>query len=450
MHLHLHGQSRWHDDITIIGNREALTRLRSLIDATLTQDAVNGISSASSETNKNDACFFTNDGEGYFADVVLLEDSDERWKALKLPYTDFEMIRPQDNDLVWNARKQDFERLDTYGSVVNSMRNTMQAKIGDWLLTGNTGVSSETMAAMALGSNTPSGDGPHDTGDFSRCVKLVHAVPEVLEALKMRMRMEGTLPVPKFVPLIIHWNKLLELFKAVWGENFEKNPPYDEFRKVPAYKHLLEMITLINEGKVKAEDDLYAMAVQSVAERDDRLYAQKKAKQEAAAKAKAEYDALPAIKKRPKLEDCAIVAEGVNAFVDANPSKWGQYRADLIDWMVKNWNHQSAYELAKAMERDGWTISENDLDEIGLVYDHISDAHKKAQIDWLSRNKITAPFPAGTYVKFKHGRQELTGVIKEREAYSSRFGQYVIAVDEQFNYGKGCPIVNWEDVEACE
>lgn len=109
MYLHLHGQSRWHDDITIIGNREALTRLRYLIDTVLKQEAVNGISSASSETTRDDACFFTNDGEGYFADVVLLEDSDERWKALKLPYTDLEIIRPKDDDLVWNARKQDFE-----------------------------------------------------------------------------------------------------------------------------------------------------------------------------------------------------------------------------------------------------------------------------------------------------------------------------------------------------
>lgn len=450
MYLHLHGQSRWHDDMTIIGNREALARLRSLIDTTLTQDAVNGISSASSETTRDDACFFTNDGEGYFADVVLLEDSDERWKALKLPYTDLEIIRPKDDDLVWNARKQDFERLDTYGSVTESMRETMQAKIGDWLLNGNTGVSSKTMAAMALGSNTNSGDVPHDTGDFSRCVKLVHAVPQVLEALKMRIHIEGTLPVPKFVPLIAHWDKLLELYKAVWGENFDKKLPYDELRKMPAFKHLLEMITLINEGNVKAEDDLYAMAVQVVSERDERLYTQEKAKQEAAAKEKAEYDALPAIKKRPKLDSDAIVAEGVNAFVDAYPRKWGQYRADLIDWMVKNWNHQRAYELAKAMDSDGWNISEDDLESLSLIYDYISDAHKKAQVQWISKNNITAPFPAGTHVKFKHGRQELTGVIKELEAYSSRFGQYVIAVDEHFNYGNGCPIVNWEDVEACE
>lgn len=127
MYLHLHGQSRWHDDITIIGNREALTRLRSLIDATLAQDAVNGISSARSSDIKDDPSFFTNDGEGYFANIVLLEDSDERWKALKLPYTDFEMIRPQDSDLIWNASKRDFERLDSYNGKTNAVLAVLEA-----------------------------------------------------------------------------------------------------------------------------------------------------------------------------------------------------------------------------------------------------------------------------------------------------------------------------------
>jgi hypothetical protein len=57
----------------------------------------------------------------------------------------------------------------------------MERKICQWLLTGETGVSSKTMVCAALGiaPKDKTCNWPHDMGDFGRCWKLVKVVPEL-------------------------------------------------------------------------------------------------------------------------------------------------------------------------------------------------------------------------------------------------------------------------------
>ncbi len=448
--LHIHGQQLYHDDITIIGSEKTLTHLQHLITAAKTklgsarsqhkQDQSIDVIGFADNASPDDESFFASDGEGYFANVVCLPEDDNRWYQLAMPYHDFDHYRINDNELVWTRTHKGFSE---YGSFTKGERPlSMEAQIANWFLSGETGSSSKTMAAMALGSTVNKGYTPGDVGDFSRCMKLVQQVPSVISALCKRIAMEGTLPIPKFVVFVSHWKKMAELYTAVWDEG--KNPPYEEYRNLPEFKHLFEMIQLINSG-AKAEDDIYATAVQNVANADEKLYAAVKAKEEAEFKAKADYDALPTIKKRPKLDD-SIIAEGVELFVDKY-SNWQDSRKDLVDWIVKNWNDDSGDELVKKMEYDGWLIKEPDLDELDEIGYYIDKAHKEAQSVWLTKNAIKAPYSVGTHVKFTHGRQELSGVIKEVESYT-KIGQYVIAVDKCFNYGNGCPIVHWEDVEA--
>lgn len=63
--------------------------------------------------------------------------------------------------------------------------STIDSKVLDWFVSGETGRSSETMAARLTG-RTPPGhpfNHPSDGGDLGRCLKLLDAVPELRERL---------------------------------------------------------------------------------------------------------------------------------------------------------------------------------------------------------------------------------------------------------------------------
>lgn len=61
---------------------------------------------------------------------------------------------------------------------------TKEAKIGEWLLSRDTGLSSIFMASVALGADASeiiNPNYPHDAGDFGRCYRLVEQVPEIAQ-----------------------------------------------------------------------------------------------------------------------------------------------------------------------------------------------------------------------------------------------------------------------------
>lgn len=76
--MHVYGQSIWHDDVNIVGNREALERLQEAISRALDGDT------------GTTGLFFAKDGEGYEV-AVTLQDGEchsKEWEDYVAPYTD--------------------------------------------------------------------------------------------------------------------------------------------------------------------------------------------------------------------------------------------------------------------------------------------------------------------------------------------------------------------------
>ncbi|MDK8642769.1 hypothetical protein [Niallia taxi] len=96
--LHLYGQRYWHDDSLIIGNREALVKLKNVIDMALTYGEGRTVVSSS-------------DWEGYDLYVKCLPgepETNKKWDSIQLPYHDREMYVPDEK-----------EELDPYKLLVN-------------------------------------------------------------------------------------------------------------------------------------------------------------------------------------------------------------------------------------------------------------------------------------------------------------------------------------------
>lgn len=76
----------------------------------------------------------------------------------------------------------------------------MKEQILQWMCTGETGLSSETMAMCAVGMINPRRfpDHPHDPDDFRRCVLLARQVPEIREHF------------PKIALLTPTWGRLID------------------------------------------------------------------------------------------------------------------------------------------------------------------------------------------------------------------------------------------------
>lgn len=84
-------------------------------------------------------------------------------------------------------------------------------KIIEWMFCGGTGISSETMAAIALGVEMKGSfgfDAPHDPSDFGRCYRLVKDVPEIKLAFS-----EISKKVPKFAGILSSWDELCGLYE---------------------------------------------------------------------------------------------------------------------------------------------------------------------------------------------------------------------------------------------
>lgn len=86
--------------------------------------------------------------------------------------------------------------------------------LGTWLISGDTGISSETMAGIALGATpTPGnwrseGDAPHDPSDFGRCYRLVKAVPSIRDDFGAIGK-----AVPAFAGILREWDALCVIYE---------------------------------------------------------------------------------------------------------------------------------------------------------------------------------------------------------------------------------------------
>jgi hypothetical protein len=85
-------------------------------------------------------------------------------------------------------------------------------KIAVWALSGDTGVSSETIACIAMGITEEQRrwrfDIPGDAGDFGRCYRLLKVVPELRNALPLVAD-----KFPKYRPLVDIWDELTSLYE---------------------------------------------------------------------------------------------------------------------------------------------------------------------------------------------------------------------------------------------
>ena len=85
-------------------------------------------------------------------------------------------------------------------------------KIATWALSGDTGVSSETIACIAMGITEKKRrwhfDIPGDADDFGRCYRLIKAVPELRDALPLVAEV-----FPKYRPLVEAWDELTALYE---------------------------------------------------------------------------------------------------------------------------------------------------------------------------------------------------------------------------------------------
>lgn len=90
-------------------------------------------------------------------------------------------------------------------------------RIAHWALGGDTGVSSETIACVAMGITAEQHqyrfDIPADSGDFGRCHRLLQAIPELRAALPLVVA-----ACPKWGPLVEVWDELTALYEQDQAE----------------------------------------------------------------------------------------------------------------------------------------------------------------------------------------------------------------------------------------
>ena len=90
-------------------------------------------------------------------------------------------------------------------------------RIGKWLADGETGLSSECMASVALGANPRRVHHPLDPADLNRCLKLLRAAPGVRRAFPKIRRLSKP-----WRAAIDHWDELEALFVEEVGWDWEK------------------------------------------------------------------------------------------------------------------------------------------------------------------------------------------------------------------------------------
>lgn len=88
------------------------------------------------------------------------------------------------------------------------MIDSERTSILNWMRSGDTGVSSETMALIAMGATRGDFDAPYDPADFGRCYRLVKANPVIKESFAKISEL-----VPQFKPILKNWEICCKIFE---------------------------------------------------------------------------------------------------------------------------------------------------------------------------------------------------------------------------------------------
>lgn len=105
-------------------------------------------------------------------------------------------------------------------------------KVLQWQTKGNVGVSSATMASIALGLDEPfygsRFDAPHDPSDMLRCIKLLEAIPEIRDHFPVIAKR-----VPAFTGIIDQWDALVEVMnRECVGDRWRAPDSYALIKKL--------------------------------------------------------------------------------------------------------------------------------------------------------------------------------------------------------------------------
>ncbi|EBK2630087.1 hypothetical protein VL83_13880 [Salmonella enterica subsp. enterica serovar Montevideo] len=107
-------------------------------------------------------------------------------------------------------------------------------KVLKWQTKGHVGISSATMASIALGleKNFYHGrfDAPSDPADLRRCMMLVDEIPEIKDSFPLIAK-----KVKRFSPILREWDSLIALLK------FEIKRP--DKRAPKTYKWIKELLS---------------------------------------------------------------------------------------------------------------------------------------------------------------------------------------------------------------
>lgn len=107
----------------------------------------------------------------------------------------------------------------------------------EWLLSGDTGISSKTICAVMTGSKKADSFGPdvpHDPSDFGRCYRLLQNFPEWRARLP-----EVAAAYPIWGPMVAAWDELTALYEQEKQNKSGMAPKLYE-----------RMRTLIDEGRL--------------------------------------------------------------------------------------------------------------------------------------------------------------------------------------------------------
>jgi len=88
------------------------------------------------------------------------------------------------------------------------MTDKERINILNWMRKGDSGVSSETMALIAMGATSGDFDAPFDPSDFGRCYRLVKANPVIKESF-----LNISALVPQFTSILLNWDKCCQIYE---------------------------------------------------------------------------------------------------------------------------------------------------------------------------------------------------------------------------------------------
>lgn len=80
--------------------------------------------------------------------------------------------------------------------------------LAEWLVSCDTGISSITIAAIALGAEKGRFNAPYDPSDFGRCYRLVQKVPAIYNAFDRIGELE-----PCFAGILLNWDELCSIYE---------------------------------------------------------------------------------------------------------------------------------------------------------------------------------------------------------------------------------------------